>query len=168
MRILFSLLLIGIFGLAGFAQGANVEANFEKNKARYKLDRFAEGEDSSSGYDYLVYTNKGKVVLWREIWSSLSHSTYRIDDYFYENDKLVAVLKYTFPKKHYRTAKRGVKVPLKLVEKMYFTDSKLTFWSENGEAIPESDARWRETEKNVPESAGYRLERFQDFKKKGY
>jgi hypothetical protein len=163
MKFMFAVLLIAFCWVANFAQADDAEKDFVKNKAKYKLDKFAEGEDASSGYDYLFYTNKTEIVKVREIWSSLSYAVYRVEDYF-KDGKLVAVLKYGFPKKHYKAAKKGNDIPLKLTEKMYLTDSKLTTWIENGKTIANSDTRWNETEKNALESANYKLESYQQFK----
>lgn len=158
-------LLFGIFGLvlcafAAVAQTDSVEREFEKNKAKYKLEAFAEGEDASSGFDYLYYKNKSEIVKLREIWSSSAETTYRAVDYFYKNGRFVALVRYTFPKKYYKTSISGANVPFKTTEKLYFTDSKLTRWIENGKEVPATDARWAAAEKNALESGIYYLENY--------
>jgi hypothetical protein len=154
MKLLFGIFLLAFCCLTDFAQGADAEKDFEKNRLKYKLEKFAEGEDASSGYDYLVYSSKAGVVKIREIWSSSAGvSTYRAEDYFFRDGKLVALVKYTFAKKYYNTAKKGTKVQFKPVEKLYFTDSKLTGWTENGKTIPTTDARWQTSEKDALELA---------------
>lgn len=164
MKFVFAVFLVAFCCAVNFAQTSDVEKDFVKNKAKYKLEKFAEGEDASSGYDYLFYTNKTEIVKVREIWSSLSYATYRIEDYYFKDGKIVAVLKYSFPKKYYNAAKKGTTIPLTLTEKMYLTGAKLTTWVENGKTIANTDKRWIETEKNVLESANYKLESYKEFK----
>ncbi len=164
MRIVFGFILLAFCCVAGFAQVSSIEKDFEKNKAKFKLEKFAEGEDASSGYDYLYYTNKTAIVKVREIWSSSANPVYRVEDYFFKDGKIALLVKYTFTKKFYKTSLKGANIPLKLVEKLTFTDGKLTTWIENGKTIPTTDQRWNETEKNALESANYKLENYKDFK----
>jgi hypothetical protein len=165
MRILAALLITVFCSLSGFGQeGGNIERVFESNRLKYKLEIYAVGEDSSSGYDYLAYTSKGKVVKIREVWSSTSYANYRAEDYYFDNGKLIALVKYTFPKRHYNAVKGGGKKSLKLVEALYLTDAKLTSWTENGQPIPSTDPRWSETEKQILEGAGHILDGYRQFK----
>lgn len=164
MKLIFAALLLAFCGLPNFAQNGSFESNFEKNKTKYKLEKFAEGEDASSGYDYLVYTEKGKVVKIREIWSSSIQSTFRAEDYFFNDGKLHALVKYTFSRRYYKTSIKGGNIPLKMVEKFILSDSKLTTWIENGKIIPTTDARWQETEKEVLERAKDQLETYKGLK----
>ena len=99
----------------------------------------------------------------RVVWSSLSYTIYRIEDYYFKDGKLVALLKYSFARKYYNSAKKGTKVPMKPTEKLYFSNSKLTIWTENGKTIVQTDARWAETEKQVIESAGYIIEGYKRY-----
>lgn len=163
MKLLMGVFLLTFCFTVNFAQNTTVEADFEKNKAKYKLDIFGEGEDASSGYDYLVYKKGDAIVKLRVVWSSLSYTTYRIEDYYFKNGKVVALLKYSFARKFYNSAKKGTKVPMKPTEKIYLTDSKLTAWTENGKTITQTDARWAETEKQIGESAAYLLESYKRF-----
>jgi hypothetical protein len=160
MKLLFAVLLFAFCAVANFAQVTSVESDFEKNKTKYKLEKLSEGEDATSGYDYLVYKNKDEIVKIREIWSSSAVSTYRAEDYFFKDGKFVAYVKYTFAKKYYKTAIKGTNVPLKLVEKLYFSDSKLTSWIENGKTIPTNDKRWQEKENDTLERAKNQLEMY--------
>jgi len=164
MRIVFVFILLAFCTAANFAQVSSIESDFEKNKAKFKLEKFAEGEDASSGSDYLYYTKKTEIVKVREIWSSSANPVFRVEDYFFKDGKIAVVVKYTFTKKYYKTALKGANIPLKLVEKLTFTDGKLTAWIENGKTIPTNDNRWSETEKNALESANYKLENYKDFK----
>lgn len=164
MKLVFGLILIAVFSLANFAQATDAEKNFEQNKAKFKLEKFAEGEDASSGYDYLVYTKNGEVVKLREIWSSSYQPTFRAEDYFFRDGKLSIYVKYTFPKKYYKTSLKGANIPLKTVEKFYLTEGKLTVWIENGKTIPNTDKRWQETEKEILERANGQLENYERLK----
>ena len=159
MKIVLTMILVAICALAGFAQ-ADFEKDFEKNKLKYKLEKFSQGEDASSGYDYFFYKDKTQIVKVREVWSSSANPTHRIEDYFYSNGKLIAVLKYTFDKKYYRTAERGRNVPSKLVEKLVFADSKLANWTENGLTVAPTDKRWQEKEKDAFEAGKSQLENY--------
>src|SRR5215213_9300390 len=165
MKILFTVFMLTLCSIAGFAQGNSIEKDFERSKASYKLEKFSEGEDASSGYDYFVYKDKGKIVKVREVWSSLSYKTYRAEDYYYKDGKLIALVKYAFDSKYYKTAEKGRNVPFKEVEKLYFTNSKLTEWIENGKPILNTDKRWQEREKEALEAGKSQLENYNWLKK---
>lgn len=167
MKLGLSLFLITLSVVFTCAQDVSVEKDFEKNKVKFKLEKYSEGEDASSGFDYLVYKDKSQVVKIRQIWSSSANPVYRIEDYFFKDGKLIALAKYTFAKKYYKTATRGANVPLKQVEKLYLTDSKLTMWIENGKTIPNSDARWQEKEREVLEASKNQLENYEFLKEEG-
>ena len=164
MKFTFAVILLALCSIASFGQDGSVEKDFEKNKLKYALEKFSEGEDASSGYDYFVYKDKARIVKVREIWSSLSYATYRAEDYFYKDGKLIALVKYTFAKKYYKTAEKGTNVPFKVVEKLYFTDSKLTGWIENGKTIPATDKRWQEKENEALEAGKSQLENYNRLK----
>lgn len=164
MKILFCIVVLTLGFTVNFAQISSIEAEFEQNKAKFKLEKFAEGEDASSGYDYLVYTKNGEVVKLREIWSSSYQPTFRAEDYFFRDGKLSIYVKYTFPKKYYKTSLKGANIPLKTVEKFYLTEGKLTVWIENGKTIPNTDKRWQETEKEILERANGQLENYERLK----
>jgi hypothetical protein len=165
MKIIVAVFLFAFCCAAGFAQDNSVEREFEKNKSKYKLEKYSEGEDASSGYDYFVYKDKGKIIKIREIWSSSAVSTYRNADYFFKDGKLIALIKNTFDKKYYKTSLRGVNVPLKLVEKLYFTDSKLATWIEKNKTVEKTDKRWGEKETEGLESGKNILEMYDLLKK---
>ena len=164
MKFALAVFLIALYAGFNFAQDNLIEKDFEKNKPKFKLEKLAMGEDASSGYDYLVYKNKDEIVKIREIWSSSANPVYRIEDFFFKDDKLVLHIKYTFAKRYYKTAVKGINVPLKQVEKMYLTDSKLTMWLENGKMIPTTDAQWQDKEKEVLEAANSQLENYKFLK----
>jgi hypothetical protein len=165
MKLVFAVILFAFCCAANFAQDGNVEKEFEKNKLKYKLEKFAEGEDASSGYDYLFYKDKAQIVKVREIWSASYAAIYRAEDYFYKDGNLIALVKYTFDKRYYKTAEKGTNVPFKLVERLYFTESKLTGWLLNGKPIPTGDKRWQEREKEALEAGKSQLENYNSLKK---
>ncbi|HEY8560539.1 MAG TPA: hypothetical protein VIL74_09200 [Pyrinomonadaceae bacterium] len=166
MKLFLTVIWLALASAIGFAQ-QDIDKKFESNKAKYKLEKFAQGEDATSGYDYFFYKEKGKIVKVREIWSSSSHKIYRAEDYYYADGKLIALYKYTFDRKFYKTAERGRNVPMKLVEKMFFTDSKLTGWIENGKPVAATDRRWRERETEALESGSGMLESYDSLKEIG-
>jgi hypothetical protein len=159
-----TLVLMGFCALVVSAQNGLIAYQFEKNKAKYKLEKFAEGEDASSGYDYLVYSNKSGVIKIRLIWSSSARSNYWIEDYYFSGGKLNAFYKYDLAKKNYKNAKLGKKIPLKEAERLFLTDEKLTDWIEKNKAVSKTDGRWAEKEKEILQNANDILELYQGFK----
>ena len=160
MKIVWAMILLILFSGFCLAQNGSIEKDFEKNKIKFKLEKYSEGEDASSGFDYLVYKDKSKVVKIRQIWSSSANPVFRIEDYFFRDGKLAALASYTFAKRYYKTAVKGANIPVKEVEKIYLTGSKLAVWIENGKTIPNSDKRWREKEREVLEAAKGQLENY--------
>lgn len=160
MKFAFAILLVALCCAANFAQETNAEKDFEKNKLKYKLEKFSEGEDASSGYDYLVYKNKDKIVKIREIWSSSAETTYRVEDYYFKDGKLILFAEYTFAKRFYKTAVKGTNITLTLVEKLSFTDSKLSNWLEKGKSVANDDKRWQDKEMEVLEKTSDQLENY--------
>jgi hypothetical protein len=67
IKSVFAFVLMGFCAFVVSAQNGDVAYNFEKNKTKYKLEKFAEGEDASSGYDYLIYKDKEAIVKIRVI-----------------------------------------------------------------------------------------------------
>lgn len=160
MNLISTIILAVVCCAANFAQDVSIEKHFEKNRLKYKLEKFSLGEDSSSGYDYLIYMDKTKIVKVREIWSSSDDRTPRAEDYYYDDGKLVALVKYTFDKKYYRTAEKGRSIPLKMVERLVFNDLKLTDWTENDKIVPTNDKRWQEKEKEALEIGAEQLKNY--------
>ena len=164
MKFVLTIILTAFCCAAGYAQDTSIEKDFEKNRLKYKLEKFSEGEDATSGYDYFFYKDKGKIVKVRELWSSSVNPTHRIEDYYYQNGVLVAYIKYTFDKKYYRSAEQGKTVPMKMVERLVLTDGKLTGWTENGKIVPATDKRWQEMETEAIESGKSQLENYNGLK----
>lgn len=163
MKIIFTMILVAFCAFAAFAQG-DIEKDFEKTKLKYKLEKFSEGEDATSGYDYFVYKDKGKIVKVRVIWSSSQATTYRAEDYYFQNSVLIAYIEYSFDKKYYKTAEKGKNIPLKMVERLIFTNGKLSGWTENGKPVPPTDKRWQEKESEAIESGKSQLENYKFMK----
>lgn len=140
------------------AQDLSIEKNFDRNKRSFSLVKFAMGEDASSGWDYLVYRQKTSTKKIRVIWSNYSQAT--VDDYYYEAGKPVLLVKFSAKKSQYKSLAKGVNLPLKTLEKFYFTDSKLISWFENGKKVAPSDPRWAEKEKEILQEFEDQLETF--------
>lgn len=164
IKFVFAFVLMSFCALVVSAQNGGVAYNFEKNKTKYKLEKFSEGEDASSGYDYLVYTNKGQVVKIRVIWSSSANPNYWIEDYYYNGGKLNAFYRYDLAKRNYKNAKLGKTIPLTETERLYLTDAKMTDWFEKGKAVAKDDARWSEKEKEILQNAADQLENYKMLK----
>lgn len=162
MKIFLSLVLISLFVVSAFAQDNLIEANFEKNKRSLSVTKFAMGEDASSGWDYLVYKNKSKVRKIRVIWSSSSEAP-TVEDYYFENGKPVLYIKFAATKKQYKSLAKGTNLILKPEEKLYFTNSKLSNWLENGKTIISTDSRWNEKEKDILEFFKSQTETYQSY-----
>lgn len=158
IKFVFAFVLMAFCGLAVSAQNGGVAYSFEKNKAKYKLVKFSEGEDASSGYDYLVYTNNSVVVKIRVIWSSSANPNYWIEDYYFDNGKITAFYRYDLAKRYYNNAKSGKTIALKEVERLFLTNLKMTDWIEKSKAVPKNDARWADKEKEIVGKADDQLE----------
>lgn len=164
IKFVLTFVLIGLCSLVVSAQNGSVISNFEKNKTKYKLEKFAEGEDASSGFDYLFYKSKDQIVKVRVIWSSSANPNHWIEDYYYDGGKLTAFIKYDLAKKNYENAKRGKSISLKEVEKLFLNGEKLKSWDEKGMAVTKEDERWNEKEKEILENGKSQLEQYDDFK----
>ena len=158
MKYILSLIFVVILTVFTNAQDLSIEKNFEKNKRAFSLVKFAMGEDASSGWDYLVYRQKTSTKKIRVIWSNYSQAT--VDDYYYEAGKPVLLVKFSAKKSQYKSLAKGVNLPLKTLEKFYFTDSKLISWFENGKKVAPGDPRWAEKEKEILQEFEDQLETF--------
>lgn len=125
------------------------------------------GEDATSGFDYLIYTDNSKVVKIRSIWTSSAGPAPRIDDYYFRDGALILYVKMPARKSQSKALIRGSNLPLVAEEKLYLKDSKLTMWIEKGKTIPNTDARWSDKEKEVLEMAKGELENYQAMKEEG-
>lgn len=151
---------------AGFCFGQDdaIEKDFEKNKSKYTREKFSEGEDASSGFDYLVYKDGAKIVKIRSIWSSSAGPVPRVEDYYFADGKLVLFVRATLQKKYLKSAVKGTVVPLKTEERLWLKDDKLTSWNEKGKTIEATDKRWKEREKEALEAGKNELENYEFMK----
>ena len=158
VKLLFPMILLSV-SISAFGQPGSVENNFLANLKKYSMEHFAEGEDATSGYDYLFYKNGPQIVKIRSIWSSSVNRSLRIDDLFF--DKGLAVFRRsTGPKKYFRTLVKGGNAPLTTTEVLYFSDGKLARWTIKGVDVPKTDPKWSETEKAILEHAKSELENY--------
>lgn len=146
-RLTFAVVLTALCAVAAVAQngtlaGDTVEKDFAENIRKYKLEKSSEGEDASSGFNYLVYKNKGEIVKIRVIWSSSSGAPPRAEDHYYQNGVPVLSNDLKITKKQERNVIKGITTILPIVEKYYFADGKMVKWIENGKAVAETDPRW--------------------------
>ena len=147
-------------GISVFGQTTTVENNFKANLKKYSMEHFVEGEDATSGYDYLFYKSGPKIVKIRSIWSSSTNRPLRVEDIFF--DKGLAIFRRsTASKKYLRILVRGKAAPLATAEELYFTEGKLTRWVIRGVDVSKSDARWSQTEKDILEQAKSELENYE-------
>jgi hypothetical protein len=146
------------------AQKSEAEIRFEKNKARYTREHFAEGEDASSGFDYLFYKSGPKIVKIRSIWSATHSQELRVTDFYFDRDDVVFIRRSTTRKANYRALTAGREMALKSTEEMHFANGKLLRWIENGKVIPPDDKRWAEHEKGNVENAKAERENYDSLK----
>jgi hypothetical protein len=164
MKVILALLALAVFSGLCFAQDDAIEKDFEKNKSKYTREKFSEGEDASSGFDYLVYKDGSKIVKIRSIWSSSAGPVPRVEDFYFADGKLVLFTRSTLQKKLLKSAVKGNVVSLKTEEKLWLKDDKLTVWIENGKTIDKTDKRWSEREKDALEAGKNELENYKFMK----
>jgi hypothetical protein len=164
MKTTFTVILLLILTCFAVGQSNQVELEFEKQKGNLTLERLSMGEDASSGYDYLVYKNKGEIVKIREIWSSSSNDNPWAEDYFFKNGFLVLFVRYSLTNKDFREAVKGRSLVLKTVEKLTLSDSKLSNWIEHGKVVPAGDPRWAEKEITILEQGKRQLDNYRFLK----
>ena len=167
MKTMFAVLLITICVVAGFAQDDLIEKNFEKNRLKYRLEKFSEGEDATSGFYYLYYRNKTGFVKMRMAWTSEGYKEHDTYDYYFKEGKLILMVRYPRSKSQYNGTSQGKSLLIQADEKFYFTDSKLTKWIEKGKAVPTDDKRWPEKEKEILDEAKDRLDYYKTLKEEG-
>lgn len=162
MKLVLILVLTAFGCVVNFAQ--DIEKDFEKNRLKYKLEKFSEGEDASSGFYYLYYRDKTEIVKMRMAWVSdgmKEHDTY---DYYFKNGKLILMVRYPRSKAQFKAAPQGKALLFAPDEKYYFTDLKLTKWIEKGKTVSPDDTRWKAKEKEILDEAGERLEYYKTLK----
>lgn len=163
MKTAFILLSILFLAAFAFSQPTAVEKEFEANKAKYKREHLVLGEDATSGYDYLFYKSGKRIGKIRSIWSSSVVKELRIDDYYFQNE-LVVYRKLKGKKTQLKSLIAVRNSPLTTVELFEFMNSKLVKWIESGKAIPNTDPRWNEKEKEIREQAKLEAESYEMLK----
>ena len=164
MKLVFAVILFTLCAVANFAQDDSIEKDFEKNKAKFKLEKFSEGEDASSGFYYLYYKNKTAIVKMRQAWVSDGYKEQDTYDYYYKDGKLILMVRYPRTKKQYKDSYAGKYLLIEPEEKFYFTDSKLTKWIEKGKPVPTEDKRWQDKEKEILQEGNDQLENYKRLK----
>lgn len=165
MKTASAVILIFLVSVVSFAQDFSaVEKDFEQNKSKFKLEKFKMGEDATSGYDYLVYTDKAKIVKIRSIWTSSAGPAPRVEDYYFRDGILILSVKMAARKSQYRDLVKGRSLSLVAEEKLYLKDSKLATWIEKGKTVPATDARWKDKEKEALGMAKAELDNYQFLK----
>lgn len=107
MNLALAMVLLIVFSGFCFAQDNAIEKDFEKNKSKYTREKLSEGEDASSGSDYLVYKDGTKIVKIRSIWSSSAGPVPTVEDFYFADGKLVLWTKSTLQKKLLKSAVKG-------------------------------------------------------------
>ena len=133
-------------------QKSEVEKAFDTNRAKYTREHFAEGEDATSGYDYLFYKSGERIILIRSIWSASWSKDLRVDDYYFD-DEITFARRSVAPKRLLTLLKRGGNSLLTSKEEFHFQDGKLTKWIVGGKVVSASDPIWPQTEKQMIEQA---------------
>ncbi len=139
--------------ICAVAQPSAPERDFESKKSGYTLEHFVEGEDATSGYDYLYYKSAGKIVMIRSIWSASYSKTLRVEDFYFNGVDLLLFRRSTAAARLLNTLKKGRNGLLAAKEEFYFTGGKLTKWIVEGKAKPLDDSAWSKTENEILDQA---------------
>jgi hypothetical protein len=164
MKITLAFLMMAFLVLVAAAQADTAEKNFTRDIKKLKVEKYSMGEDASSGYDYLVYKKKGVIVKIRTIWSSSANPKWWVEDAYYAAGEPVLLVNLTLTKRQYRSVKGGSQIALPVEDKCYFKDGKMVKWLEKGKAVPATDTRWEEIEKDSLASAKDTLEFYPELK----
>jgi len=165
MRKLLILITVLVASLTALGQPTPVEKTFQANSKKYSMEHFVEGEDATSGYDYLFYKSGPRIVMIRSIGSSSVNKTLRVDDIFFGRG-LELFRRATGPKKYLRVLVKGKNAPLITTEEFHFSGERMTRWLVRGVEVPKTDPKWNETEKAILENAKSELENY-DWLKSG-
>lgn len=159
MKTALVVVLIALVSSPAHAQGS-IEQDFERERRSLSLVRYAEGEDATSGWDYLVYKRKSQVRKIRSVYNGGCCSAPEIEDFYFKDGSPVLYVKLSARKAQLGQIIRGSSIHLKVGEKLYLTESKLTMWIENEKTIPPSDPRWKDREKSLLEAFKDQLENY--------
>lgn len=154
-------LLFFLAAVVGTAYGQKdpMADQFEKSRPLFKVERFSEGEDASSGWYYIRYTLKGRPAKIRETWtSSASREQETRDVYFHEDGEVAIVVVYPRSKKQYSSSPKGSRMTIAPAEIMTFKDGKMTGWQSGKTKMSDSDQAWNAKASETLESIKQLLE----------
>jgi hypothetical protein len=161
-------ILAAFLSISGFAQQQQeisaIERDFAKNRRAFKLEKFALGEDATSGFDYLIYKNKTGVRKIRVVWNGGVGAIPTVEDYYFENGAPAVYVSLSVGKSQIRSVVKGLDIPLKTIERLELKAGALASWVEKGKTIPRTDARWKEKETETLELFKDKLETYRMFK----
>src|ERR1044072_2604378 len=164
MKINLGFLVIVFLFLIPAAQGGSADKSVTAHINKIKGEKYSVGEDASSGYDYLVYKQGTKIVKIRAIWSSSANPKWWAEDAYFESGIPVMLVKLSLTKRQFKSVVRGSQLALPVTDKFYFKDAKLAKWIENGKAVPITNPRWTQIEKEAFSSAKDALEFYPELK----
>lgn len=153
MKMLLSLIFILMAVISVAGQSLDIAATFEKDKAKYSREHFAEGEDATSGYDYLFYKSGDKIVKIRSIWSASHSKELRVADFYFDGTELLLFRTFTAPERLLNSLKKGRNGSLIPKGEFHFSAGKLTKWITGGKPKSPGDSGWDQTEKEALEQA---------------
>ena len=153
MKLLVLLAWIVIVATSALSQTSQLERDFESKKAKYTFEHFAEGEDATSGYDYLFYKSGDKIVKIRSIWSASHSKELRIADFYFDGTELLLFLNFIASNRLLNSLKKGRNGALIPTDEFHFTSGKLTKWITGGKAKAPDDFEWDKTEKQILDQA---------------
>ena len=163
-RILLLFALFSALSTITFAHRNPSELNFQKNRERYTQEHFSEGEDASSGFNYVYFKTGKNFVMIRSIWSATHTKELRVEDMYFEGGTLAFFKKSTARKNSLGVLKSGRGTGLVPKEEMTFENGKLTRWIENGKPVSTTAASWPEAEKSTLENAKSLIDNYADLK----
>ena len=153
MKTLSVIAWIVIAAASALSQTSQVERDFESKKAKYKLEHFVEGEDATSGYDYLFYKSGDDIVKIRSIWSASHSKELRIADFYFKGTELLLFRSFTASDGLLNSLKKGRNGPLVRKDEYHFSAGKLSKWVSEGKNKASGDEGWDRAEKEVLEQA---------------
>ncbi len=166
MRIvIFALALILAPSTSTFAQKNPTELDFEKNRMRFTREHFSEGEDASSGFDYIFFWKTKDIVMIRSIWSATHTRELRVEDMYFRNESLSLFRRATARKNSMGALKTGRNTGLMTKEEMHFEKGKLVQWSQNGVTVSKVGTFWPDAEKSTLETAKAWIDSYSDLKR---
>jgi|SoiMethySBSTD1v2_1073268.scaffolds.fasta_scaffold27035_4 hypothetical protein len=150
-----------VFGawVSAFGQPASIEKHFQANIKKYSMEHFAEGEDASSGYDYLYYKDRQKIVKISSIWSASHSAEVRVED-FYIDDGSFFFRNSIALKKYLGALRKGKAAALNTINEFYFNGNKLTRWLSKGVEVRPTDSKWNTMEREILERLAAEIENY--------